>query len=548
MTAIICLPVDWRVNSVGLPSLLAEEIDGAPVLYHTVNRLTLSNDYKVVLLFAEGPDAEGDVRRTREMLSGLEYEIHVSSAGDVPSRDFLRRGRLWSLASWRGGIGGTTYYDEAGAPAALVEAAEKFAADTVGLLTSDSPLADPHLASQLVAWHREHIRNARVTVTGVPPGLAPAFFNVEILKNLAQLNLTLAASVAYRPSAPQRDLAATEAHFESDIEIRTCPWRLTAHSARQLELLRALARLGASPRTAKSLDVVRALAANPEVAAGEIPAQLEIEPTTRTDAAPFCLREYVSSREVADMPLDAFGRIVSSLGPANDVVVSLEGLGEALLHPELAALVACAKKAGALGVHVGTNGRLLDDRSFQALSEARLDILSVMIGAWTDASYRALYGTGGIEAVRAAVEDAFRARAASRAAWPLIVTEITKMRQVEPEIEPFYDHWNTHSDWPVIRPYNDFAGQIGDHATIHMRTSSRIPCRKIFHELYIDASGAAWPCRQDIHRTHPLGNAAEEGAGALWRSEFMRGLRAAHAAGDYGFFPLCKDCKDWYYA
>ena len=73
-------------------------------------------------------------------------------------------------------------------------------------------------------------------------------------------------------------------------------------------------------------------------------------------------------------------------------------------------------------------------------------------------------------------------------------------------------------------------------------------CRKIFPELYLDAEGMAWPCRQDIHRTAPLGDAAEEGVAAVWHCEFMEKLRAAHAAGDYDFFPLCRNCRDWYYS
>ena len=80
-----------------------------------------------------------------------------------------------------------------------------------------------------------------------------------------------------------------------------------------------------------------------------------------------------------------------------------------------------------------------------------------------------------------------------------------------------------------------------------MRTSARIPCRKIFSELYVDAEGIAYPCRQDIRRRRPLGNTAELDIAFLWHSEFMESLRAAQMAGDYEFFPLCKGCKDWYY-
>jgi len=546
VSAIVCLPVDFRTNSLGLPSLLGEEIDGAPVLYHAVSRLTLSDDYQVVLVFS-GPEAKKDESRAREILAGLSAEYFATDAADVPNREFLRRGRLWSINSWRGGIGATSYYDEAGAPAALLAAAQSFEADTVGLLTPDSPYADPSLSRQLLLWHHERIRKARVTVTGVAPGLVPAFFNTEILKQLAEYNLTLAASTMYKPSAPQRDIAATEAHFEADMGLRLAPWRLTCHSLRQLEMMRRLAAAGVSPRSAKSADVIQALTRDRSLAVGAVPAKLEIEPTTRIDAAPFYLRGFAASRPPRDMSVETFAKIAGALGGHRDVVLSFEGLGEPLLHPELARLVNAAKNAGFLGVHVGTYGRLLTPEAVGALARARLDVLSVAVGAHSEETYRAIFGTDGLDGVRAALEAAHEARVKAQDPWPLFVAEITKTRAAERDIEPFFDHWISHSDWPLIRPYNDFAGQIEDHATIHMRTSSRIPCRKIFHEMYIDAEGTAYPCRQDIFKTHPLGNAAEEGLGALWRCAFMEELRAAHSRGEYSFFPLCRNCKDWYY-
>lgn len=547
MSAIICLPVDLRENQFGLPSRLADDIDGATVLYHTVSRLTLSDDYRVVCLFRKNGE-EGQVERAREMLSGLECEFLESSAADVPNREFLVRGRLWSLDSWRGGMGWTTYWDEAGAPAALAEAAALFDADAVGLMTPDSPLADPRLASELLAWHRDHLRKAQLTVTGVPPGLAPVFFSRDVAASYAAENLTLAASMAYRPQHPQRDLATTEAHFEAAMSLRTVCWRFTAHSLRQIEMLRALAALGASPRSASCLEAVAVLSAHSELWAGPVPSKIEIEPTSRVDAAPFYLADYILGRDGCDMDIQTFSKIAGSIAPYRDCLLTFEGLGEPLLHAGLAGLVAAAKEAGFLGVHVGTGGTKLDAGTFAALRDAGLDVLSVRLGASTSEGYRRLYGADGLEAAAAALEAAFAERKKSKIARPLLAAEITKMRPLEGEIEPFYNRWLGSCDWPVIRPYNDFAGQIEDHATIHMRTSSRIPCRKIFTEMYIDSEGVAWPCRQDIGKTRPLGNAAEEGIPALWHCEFMEKLREAHLGGDWDFFPLCRNCKDWYYS
>ncbi len=545
MKAIICLPVDFEANQFGLAARLDESIDGAPVLYHAVSRLRLSDDYRVVCMFKDTAALE----KARDMLAGLDCDFLHTQAADVPNREFLVRARLWSIDSWRGGMGWTTYWDEAGAPAALAEAMETFDADTVGLITPDSPLADPRLASQMLAWHREHLKKARVTMTGVPPGLAPAFFSGDVVRSFAEAQLTPAASMSYRSEHPQRDLAASQAHFEADMALRTAPWRLTAHSLRQMEMLESLSQLGASPRGASAGEAVAALRSNGRLWAGPIPSRIEIEPTSRFDVAPYYLADYMHAREPVDMDQEVFEKIVQSTAPYRDCLLSLEGLGEPLLHGGIEKMVTAAVRAGVLGVHISTSGLCLDRGRFSALRDAGLDVLSVRTGAATPEGYQRLYGKGqdGFTPATAALKMAFAERRKSEIPAPLLAAEMTKLRRLEDEIEPFYNHWLKNCDWPVIRPYNDFAGQISDHATIHMRTSQRIPCRKIFTELYIDASGTAWPCRQDIMKTRPLGDAAREGLAALWRGDFLEELRAAHLCGDWGFFTPCLACKDWYY-
>jgi hypothetical protein len=247
------------------------------------------------------------------------------------------------------------------------------------------------------------------------------------------------------------------------------------------------------------------------------------------------------------MPVETFCAIAGTLGTYGDAVLSLEGLGDALLHGDILRLAETAKGAGILGVHVGTSGLPLDEGSFDRLCAARVDVLSAALGAHFPETYAKVFGGDGLARAQAALEALRRRRLESSQPWPLVIAEITKMRPVEADIEPFYDYWQTRSDQPVVRPFNDFAGQVEDLATIHLRTSARMPCRKIFEELYIDAQGVAWPCRQDILGTRPLGSACSGDIEELWHCEFMEKLRAAHAAGDYGFWPLCEKCKDWYY-
>ena len=395
MKAIVCLPVDFAQNSLGLPALLGEEVDSASVLYHTVSRLTLTDDFEVVLLFTESQRAEKDVALAREMLSGLDCHYMTSAAADVVNREFLRRGRLWSLQAWRGGMGWTSYWDEAGRPAALLEAAERFDADAVGLITPESVYVDPKLTGEILAWHRNHLRSARVTVADVAVGLAPAFFQRDVLQGFAGEGLTFAAVMSYKPTHPQRDLATTDAHFEADIRLRLVPRRFTLHSLRQLELARELSRLGASPRAASALEVVETYRTHPELWPGAVPEKIEIEATSALGAAPFYLKDFLEHRRATEMPIETFTEIVASIGPHRDLLLTLEGLGDPLLHPRAPQLVAAAREAGFLGVHLATFGGRLDEELFSALQEARLDVLSVHVGASSEEGYKRLFGSAG---------------------------------------------------------------------------------------------------------------------------------------------------------
>lgn len=103
-----------------------------------------------------------------------------------------------------------------------------------------------------------------------------------------------------------------------------------------------------------------------------------IEITTRCHlACPHCARTR-DTRPSEDMPLDRFERILDLLPRARRI--TLVGLGETLLHPELEAFVAAAKSRRR---HVGlvTSGQLLTPERGAALAEAGLDAIAFSLDA-----------------------------------------------------------------------------------------------------------------------------------------------------------------------
>lgn len=112
---------------------------------------------------------------------------------------------------------------------------------------------------------------------------------------------------------------------------------------------------------------------------------IQIEVTSRCNAACiYCPRTvYRRFWKNRSLPLNLFERLVPTFGKTG--LVYLQGWGEPLLHPDLPAMVAMAKAAGAR-VGTTTNGMLLDVPLARSLVESGLDILAFSL-AGTSAAY-----------------------------------------------------------------------------------------------------------------------------------------------------------------
>ena len=143
--------------------------------------------------------------------------------------------------------------------------------------------------------------------------------------------------------------------------------------------------LARSPGSARHLAACPGVAcgtphpALPEVADGE-PVFANIEITTRCNLrCPFCARN-ASDRGDRDMAPELFERILDLLPHAYRI--TLVGLGEPLLHPDVAALVAAASARGRR-VALATNALQLTGEMSRRLLDAGLDAIVFSLDAAT---------------------------------------------------------------------------------------------------------------------------------------------------------------------
>lgn len=106
-----------------------------------------------------------------------------------------------------------------------------------------------------------------------------------------------------------------------------------------------------------------------------------------------------SSISEADLPLEVFRQLVTSLPHANGLI--LNGIGEPLLHPDLLEMVAFARRNMPAHASIGfqSNGLLMDDRLAQELVAAGLDVVCLSVDAVERHEAGWLHGTGHLKQI-----------------------------------------------------------------------------------------------------------------------------------------------------
>ena len=540
---VVVVEANFQTDRLGLRSRIAEPLAGTPVLRRTLERINAISDVDGVVVVVPG-GAEA-AKRAARLAEGLGVRLLNVTCGDVPNRSLLRRRRKWAIHSWRGGIGQATFYDEAGSPHMLQAVQRLTGAQTLIHVPASAVLLDPKLTQNIIAWHQEYRGEVHYTFSATPPGLSPEIIDPEFIKSLIILNMTPGAFLAYRQDKPEADPVSREPNYKAALEVVMTPFRLSADTQRSFEIAESLvARLGDE---AGALEIARTLKASPEMWAGRLPREVEVEITTRCQLRCAWCPRTVYERPEKEMSADAFARIVESLAVYDDVCLTFGGFGEPTLHPRLVEMIRIARSAGVFGIALETNGLAIDRELAEALVAADVDVVAFSLDAHDAERYKRLKGADAwAEAVRG-VETLLAVRDSVGADAPLIVPRMVKAMDNDADWVPFFDHWFQRADSPLVRSFNDFAGQVEDRTPIHMTLGQRVPCVKLFRGMMILADGAVPVCGQDFRGRRLVGNAFDEPVEAIWRGEAMQRLRTAHLDGDYGAFELCQRCKDWFY-
>jgi len=553
MKVIAVLIVDLDLTPLGTRSRLGDELDGKPVLLRTIDRI--SKAQRITEIHVLCPVDQH--ARCASLLVDSPVALHAAQITSTPWKALVCSARKWSLDGWRGGLGGATSFDEFMDASLLAQVLKTVTADYCLCVPPSAVAFDPKLADRMID-HQERTaqeEDITLTFTQAPPGLAGVLLHRDAVHELAEKSIPIGWVFGYQPDIPRKDQIFLPGCCEIDVELRHAAGRLQADTSRGMSTVEDFLRAGDDVHDEASVGRWLTKRANDMVQT--LPREVEIELTTLDSYPDALLRprgRCVPSR--GSIKPEMVRDIAAQLSAYDDSLMVLGGFGEPLLHSHFTAIleaIRAGQRCGSpiLGLAVRTYAAVLTDEHIDALIENEVDILNIVLDAWTPDLYGQLMSpkspsSASLDHVRRNMDRVTERCHKRGSAIPLMVPELTKARENVQEMDAFYDGWNRKLGTVAISGASHYATEFADHSVMNMAPSPRAPCSRIRSRCLVLANGDVVLCDQDFRGRSALGSLAHETLAEIWQLQSFQRLRDAHKRDDYSDYAMCGKCNEWH--
>lgn len=295
-------------------------------------------------------------------------------------------------------------------------------------------------------------------------------------------------------------------------------------------------------RSAVYRSLYRGRVAREQAAGLRFPRVLSVETTNACNAACVMCGHRQMKRPSGRMPWELFAGIVDQAKGWDLETFYLSGFGEPLLDRELAGKVSYARRAGIENTAIVTNASLLTPERAAELRDAGLARVHLSIDAAEPGTYSRLRPGLDFGRVMANVENLLRMRPR-----PQVILQLVLVDQRPAEVRAVVRRFRGRVDRLTVRQAQDWAGRVGlgTRAFTPHLTARRHwpPCRYLWDQMNVYWDGTVPACCLDYEAEQPLGDAAAQGLGEIWRGPAFGEMRMMHNAGRRDSVPLCRRCR-----
>lgn len=247
------------------------------------------------------------------------------------------------------------------------------------------------------------------------------------------------------------------------------------------------------------------------------------------------------------MPLSLYEKIIAESVRHNCPSLTIGGMSEPLLDPDLFNMIKLAKDYGFIDVMINTNATLLDDNASQKLIESGLTRLRVGFDGISKGSYEKLRKGANFSKVKSNILNFIRRRDSVGLKLPVVRVSCVRMRENEKEINDFINFWKPIVDYVCIQSYrpHEFTEKRFNLNLKNGRSKESVirkyTCNNPFDRLYIRGNGDVYACCL-VAYGQKIGNAFRDDLYRIWNSPQEKFLRRALKSGDWQKIPKCKTC------
>ncbi len=292
----------------------------------------------------------------------------------------------------------------------------------------------------------------------------------------------------------------------------------------------------------------KTMAENPDILYTQ-PSYLEVEIFSGCDyACTFCPRQFTPIQEKS-IPSEALEKVSSFLDQSlRDVTITLGGMGEPLLHPDVSGVLRKFLPHPALKrLILETNGFYLE-KIISALPELAEHIGKILfiINFNSLERYEEIHGAplGALEKVNHNLQELTQVYREQNWNPEKIYLQMLKIEENEMETDAIYAMTKELGISFLLQKYNTYLDLMPQKRVSDMTPLERSFCWHLRRDFFIRADGSVSYCKQDVAGKIPVGNLNNEEIQDIIhrrQTDWIRNYRA-----DYPENPACAVCDEYF--
>ncbi|MGB0714334.1 MAG: radical SAM/SPASM domain-containing protein [Phycisphaerae bacterium] len=544
MKTIAAIFADLTTSTLGTASRLNTPLKGVPVLRRTVDRLRQVNSLASIHV---GCSKEHH-QTCSAILDSSGAVVHVVNLPPPPWRELVSSARKWAINGWRGGVGGTTHFDEFVDARWLAPLMNTIEAEAVVTVHAGAALVDPALTERMIR-HLQHAEEmARMVFGQSPPGLMGLAMGRPIVEELAAQQTPIGWVFSFKPDAPAKDLITQPPCLEVPGVVRYAAGRLVSDTRRGFERMDRILDHFENPT---GEQIARHLLDETTHHVDQLPREIEVELTTDSPL-PNCKLHPTGANagRTSPLPTHCVETLATQLADFDDSLILLGGFGDPLRHADFQTCLS-ALGGRAFGVAIRTTGLDLNEELIADLTDQGVDLLQVTLDACSPDTYRKVHGLAGsehnpLDALLANIDKINVRRETAKSIRPILVPSFSKSILNIEEMDQFHDDWLRKAGAVSLHGASTYADTWDDLRVTSMAPPQRKPCARLWNRCIVLADGNVVLCDQDVAGRQTIGSLHEQSLSEIWESAAFNRARSAHQDGSLSGLPLCASCDEWH--